>query len=1155
MLCARHLLPVLLLGALFVSKKTYAESEVFDGRTFLEYPADPRLDLGDTATIELSFRLKKLDNVPHPLPSWLIAHGDGEQTSFAIQLDSNWNELVVFSERGKGRPFSHVKIGQFDERETREDEAQPDGRWHYVALVFEAGKVSAFINGKPRGVVGDFEMSHETTSRMPLHVGYYRSSEKWVGKKGASLNGEIRTLRVWDTALSNEEIQAIADYRRAPPSEFPAMDHLVGYADMSGSFIYNRNPISFVTAGVAPASSRALAFYAKAREGQSRISRLYVQSDQGGIRNLAVMSRDPMPIPLVHPIAMVGRDPQASRKTAILTRKNGDENTMRGAIDQLNRYRPIGEFQFMDIRSDERITAIYGTHDGTHIKTLGVRTTQGLRDWERADKVPAIRGPELFFVRIPPGATFEGIVGQLSDQGLHEIGLAYSFQTEVQDRMIQRFTTGRWIVDQTNLTSATSLDFARPFEEPQRDDELAFANGHHDLENSTVLPHGTYTSFDCWRLIHQTGTASLLLCRDSEAQTYGIRFDPVPGSLNRYQSPDGAGDSRYLTLAVDGKASVVYQYKNDFVRFLRPAPYELGERQEKLPWGATFSLNERPTQVGANFTGYNVSTMHPRDFQFDSGSSRLLFDYPDEHQRQYQPTDGKIIVPHGLFYRPDNEGFESMRVETISNAAEHAASHKTNIGFKVGLEIPYLHFGGSASYRRETESMAKNREQHKSEWTIARSTETRYALVLDKSRVQLDDYFRDRVLELRNRHLAGYDLVKEGDYSRFVDEFGTHYPYAATYGGMTYLQSEYTETSRQASQSSTSSRSVEGHVSFFASSGGDGTWGGSKSNENESSGSSKSDMFRTYGGSLSRGEGWSLPKGEEIPILMDLRPIYELFSPLFFEDPIVWMQLRVGVQRSLRQKSSDNRQANDHLYRNNRSDDYAFPSGFVDATGERSKFSVRTEGGRVVMRSDWAFDEIHLRSLNRMPVGMSFDGIKEGSALPPNEWYIVERESWNAGALIYPQLVPPGPRLVHFTDGQLTFHSPAAAVVCNRDEWSGRLESYEGGFQIPKEHWANLGITNEDESLFSISVERGKLVFSPNGGFANLTIAFDNGLGFVAETGRLKNWDFNAAGIPVGEIKASFGARREYVELKFATTKQPVVIRCTKPTRSGPVYY
>jgi hypothetical protein len=55
---------------------------------------------------------------------------------------------------------------------------------------------------------------------------------------------------------------------------------------------------------------------------------------------------------------------------------------------------------------------------------------------------------------------------------------------------------------------------------------------------------------------------------------------------------------------------------------------------------------------------------------------------------------------------------------------------------------------------------------------------------------------------------------------------------------------------------------------------------------------------------VSLGGGWTLAHRAEVPLLLDLRPISELLCPLFFEDPVVWMTLKPGLQSELDRRAA-----------------------------------------------------------------------------------------------------------------------------------------------------------------------------------------------------------------------------------------------------------
>lgn len=172
------------------------------------------------------------------------------------------------------------------------------------------------------------------------------------------------------------------------------------------------------------------------------------------------------------------------------------------------------------------------------------------------------------------------------------------------------------------------------------------------------------------------------------------------------------------------------------------------------------------------------------------------------------------------------------------------------------------------------------------------------------------------MLELRDDHLV--DQMDDDSVGHLIALFGTHYPYAVTYGGMAFLETDYSE--RVVGHMSGRTRSFEEQASLSLSDssksngcGCEGGGGGDSASfgidfsaeddrelSREVQDSIDSHIFGTYGGSVTRGEGWSLSPGQEVPLFFDLRPLHELLSPIFFDDPIVWEVLAPALKRQTR---------------------------------------------------------------------------------------------------------------------------------------------------------------------------------------------------------------------------------------------------------------
>jgi hypothetical protein len=279
--------------------------------------------------------------------------------------------------------------------------------------------------------------------------------------------------------------------------------------------------------------------------------------------------------------------------------------------------------------------------------------------------------------------------------------------------------------------------------------------------------------------------------------------------------------------------------------------------------------------------------MSTHDYQSNTGSSKLLFKYPKEDSQDYWTTDNKVIVPHGLFYNNDNGGSD----KGVTTTVESEDSYRTLWGFSLGAEIgipKIASFSVNSKFENEVEESSKISLTR----SIARTIETRYAMVVDKARLDLSDEFRERIEELRRQHVLGY----EPNFSAFMSAFGTHYPYAVTYGGLAYLELFGSSQSSSLSQRDKLELEIKANALIDVLSVGV-SGGGNYEQAQKNQRAIKEEKFKfgTMGGSISRGQGWTLPRGEEVPIFLDLRPLYELFSPLYFDDPVIWGDLRVGL--------------------------------------------------------------------------------------------------------------------------------------------------------------------------------------------------------------------------------------------------------------------
>lgn len=362
-----------------------------------------------------------------------------------------------------------------------------------------------------------------------------------------------------------------------------------------------------------------------------------------------------------------------------------------------------------------------------------------------------------------------------------------------------------------------------------------------------------------------------------------------PGRLgfNSEQDRQQAGERR-LTITDRGVrlygGSEMVPAPNVVQTLVPVVPYEKGNSKDKISWGGTFSFEQRPMLAKANFKGYNPLFMDPRNYQ-DSGTTKLIFKYPAETSSDYYFADGKMIIPHGLLYRNDNRGREGSNTQTLSSSSQYQSEWSASLGMNVSVPLT-ASFSMNASYGQQSSLMSGQ----KMTCTITRTRETRFALILDRTQMELDPEFRAQIEAMRDSLIA----TKTPDYSKFFQVYGTHYPHAVTYGGMAWLEmflseNEYRDMfGSSASIHATASGGLPGVFSASANAGFDTkqsqTFAGMVGEQRA--------KFGVVGGSLSKNHGWNLPRGDEVPLLLDLRPIYELLGPANFDDPLITENLR-----------------------------------------------------------------------------------------------------------------------------------------------------------------------------------------------------------------------------------------------------------------------
>lgn len=584
----------------------------------------------------------------------------------------------------------------------------------------------------------------------------------------------------------------------------------------------------------------------------------------------------------------------------------------------------------------EHVVGIAGTHDGDVITSLRIVTSAGASDVIRSLNNP--RGGPFSFEQLLPKtypadyedanlrgqpvvAKFEGLVTRTSDRGLHAVALAYSFPTGPAKRLLNpsnkdmalAVTGGRWI----DLNGSWS----KPILDPSKLPEKEKTNPYHGNFTSSPVYCFKYDEargvLTMWRDAFLGSSANGLLSRDFTPEK--VTTDGELKATHRWVSKLGdflviktihkkllgsqGGDDGSTPAPAHPLTTVDVVLKNQTpFTLVRPSklasipanPAPPRGVKPQFGWNAQFMNDMQPPAMNANYVGWDVTAIDPGSY-YPLKIGRTIWKPLADGDNAYYKGDGTTkYIPNGLFFypRPIAKTMEKTRFFTSSS------QDQSSWGFDLGQSggSPMLgSFSRSFNYKTEQQNMVKDERL-----TIrSRCIILSYAMIVNRAVMELDDgeeHFKSQIHKMMKQSLAGEPC----DWDNFFKQFGTHYPYAITYGGTCTMKSSMTESGYSTMSSNmwgiSASAEVEAGKLFKV--GDMGSYNQSQQQGYESSRRVENKNAESYGGSLDGNGGFSLPDNKEVPVYMDLRPIYELLSPVYFDDPGVWTTLRADMMKA-----------------------------------------------------------------------------------------------------------------------------------------------------------------------------------------------------------------------------------------------------------------
>lgn len=332
--------------------------------------------------------------------------------------------------------------------------------------------------------------------------------------------------------------------------------------------------------------------------------------------------------------------------------------------------------------------------------------------------------------------------------------------------------------------------------------------------------------------------------------------------------------------------------------FIRPKP-EISEvaRGDQVASSDLFAIAYNPKNLRANRQGYDVTRQDPNNF-LDNGG--LLDVFAPSLPRDYYVAE-QMTVPLGLSLIPEGNKQGMVYFETlISSEYEYQQATQTSFGVNAGLtgkkggpegQKRYDPVSASVGYNNAREQSSSMKSKNSVATMNAYQRSKRYALVRDHAYSDLSDTFVDAIVD-------AYDT---GNYLRVIETFGTHYPYAVTYGTAGRLRTFMTERTFAENQRSFRQNSASGGFSIGPLEA-KASYDSSRELSSSNSVTNKygETVFTAVGGNGSWDQNGFSAGDAPFPILTDMRTLDGLLSPIYFPDkPEIYETARIQLAAAI----------------------------------------------------------------------------------------------------------------------------------------------------------------------------------------------------------------------------------------------------------------
>lgn len=246
----------------------------------------------------------------------------------------------------------------------------------------------------------------------------------------------------------------------------------------------------------------------------------------------------------------------------------------------------------------------------------------------------------------------------------------------------------------------------------------------------------------------------------------------------------------------------------------------------------------------------------------------------------------KVFLALGTRFEYLPSEVEATHSQMLSTTSELVNSWTSTLGLSAGIEKVMAVKAKGTYHEKITQQ-----QEHESRYSLSRRVATDYVVFTDIKNLQLEQDYRNAIL----RNLRALSLGGPPDWRNFVQNYGTHYVHALTYGRTDFAEINYSMDAELYAREQTlkleqtASDTLQG-IKFGSEAGSAYDWGQKVGNKVTSD--HVVHRFRGF-------------PGKPAAIFLDLRPAWELFSPVFFPPnfteyalpeeviaPFVWRELR-----------------------------------------------------------------------------------------------------------------------------------------------------------------------------------------------------------------------------------------------------------------------